>query len=116
MTDNENRPIKLEVFDPPMCCSTGVCGPNVDKRLVAFAANLDWIRSRGIRVERYNPSHQYEAFSGNEKVVRAVNDHGMVCLPLILLGGEIVSHGVYPAREELAAMAGLGSAATTAHG
>jgi hypothetical protein len=21
---------KVQVFDPPMCCSTGVCGPEVD--------------------------------------------------------------------------------------
>lgn len=22
--------MKIEVFDPPMCCSSGVCGPAVD--------------------------------------------------------------------------------------
>ena len=28
----------LQVFDPPMCCSTGVCGPQVDPELPRFAA------------------------------------------------------------------------------
>ncbi len=110
MRDAAGNGIRLEVFDPPMCCSTGVCGPNVDQRLVAFAAALDWLRANGVRVERYSPAHQFEAFSGNAKVVATVNDQGMGCLPLILVNGEIISHGVYPAREELAAMVGPGTA------
>jgi len=33
--------MKIQVLDPPRCCSTGVCGPNVDPELVRFAADLD---------------------------------------------------------------------------
>lgn len=98
---------KLEVFDPPMCCSSGVCGPNVDPRLVEFSAALDWLRAQGVQVERYNPSHQYDAFAGNAIVVKAITDWSLNCLPLILVNGEIGSRSVYPAREELADMAGL---------
>jgi hypothetical protein len=39
----------LEIFDPPMCCSTGVCGPDPDPRLPQFAADLAWLASRGWR-------------------------------------------------------------------
>lgn len=99
---------KLEVFDPVMCCSSGVCGPNVDARLVQFSAALDWIRTQGVQVERYDPSHRYDAFLGNVAVVKAVNQHGLHWLPLILLNGEIVSHGAYPSKEELVAITGLG--------
>ena len=98
---------EIQIFDPPMCCSSGVCGPNVDTKLVQFVAALDWLRSQGIQVERYNPSHQYEAFAGNAIVVKAVNDHGTSCLPLILLNGEIASHNSYPSQEELVALVGL---------
>jgi arsenite methyltransferase len=97
----------IQVFDSPMCCSTGVCGPKVDKRLVQFAAALEWLRGQGVQVERYNPSQQYDAFVGNATVVDAVNTQGMECLPLILADGEIVSYGCYPSKEELAVMAGL---------
>jgi len=83
----------VQVFDPPMCCSSGVCGPKVDKRLV----------------ERYNPSQQYEAFVGNAIVVNTINTQGTECLPLILVDGEIVSYGGYPSKEELAVMAGVES-------
>ena len=113
MTGKEEKIVKLEVFDPPMCCSSGVCGPNVDVKLVQFGAALDWLRSQGVQVERFNPSHQYEAFAGNATVVKAVNDHGTSCLPLILVNGQIVSQNNYPSREELATLVGLGGAATT---
>ena len=111
MTGKDNKTMKLEVFDPPMCCSSGVCGPNVDTKLVQFGAALDWLRSQGIPVERYNPSHHYEAFTGNATVVKAVNDQGPSCLPLILRNGAVVSHTCYPSREELATLAGLSGVA-----
>ena len=101
------RPI--EVFDPPMCCSSGECGPKVDKRLVQFSAALEWLRGQGVQVERYNPSHQYEAFAGNATVLNTINTLGTECLPMILVDGEIVSRGGYPSKEELAAMAGVES-------
>ena len=97
-----------------MCCSSGVCGPSVDQKLVQFNGTLEWLRSQGVQVERYNPSHQFDAFANNATVVKAVNDHGMSYLPLILLNWRIVNHSSYPSREELAAIVGLGGAASTA--
>ncbi|MDD4870955.1 MAG: arsenite efflux transporter metallochaperone ArsD [Kiritimatiellae bacterium] len=99
---------KVEVFDPPMCCSSGVCGPKVDKKLVEFSAALEWLRTKGVEVTRYNPAQQYEAFIGNAKVTQAVNNGGTSCLPLILVDGEVVSQGGYPAKDELVALAGIG--------
>lgn len=48
--------MEIRVFDPPMCCSTGVCGPSVDPELVRFSADLDWLKAQGVTVERYNLS------------------------------------------------------------
>ncbi|MFO1490674.1 MAG: arsenic metallochaperone ArsD family protein [Kiritimatiellia bacterium] len=39
----------LEIFDPAMCCSTGVCGSLVDPALVRFAALLQQLQERGVR-------------------------------------------------------------------
>ncbi len=99
---------KIEVFDPPMCCSSGVCGPNVDKKLVEFNATLVSLSAHGIEVQRYNPAQQYETFISNQTVVKTVNDIGTGCLPLILVDGEVASHGRYPGKAELADMVGLG--------
>jgi len=98
---------KLEVFDPPMCCPTGVCGPNVDPALVQFASDFLWIAGQGVHVERYNLAQQPQAYAANDTVKAALEQYGTGCLPLILLNGAIISKGRYPAREELARLAGL---------
>ncbi|MCX6903980.1 MAG: arsenite efflux transporter metallochaperone ArsD [Verrucomicrobia bacterium] len=105
MTDKDDESVKLEVFDPPMCCSSGVCGPKVDPKLLQFSVALEWLRSQGVQVERYNPSHQYDAFAGNATVVKAITDWGLDCLPLILVNGNIASRGLYPGKDKLSAMA-----------
>lgn len=98
---------KLEVFDPPMCCSTGVCGPAVDAALVQFASDFLWVAGQGVHVERYNLAQQPQAFAANETVKSRLSKDGTACLPLILADGEVVSAGRYPVQEELARIAGL---------
>ena len=98
---------KLEVFDPPMCCSTGICGPSVDPTLVRFAADFHWLAGQGLVVERYNLAQQPQAYAANPTVMEALAQYGNRCLPLILLNGAIVSKGCYPTREELAHIAGI---------
>ena len=98
---------KLEVFDPPMCCSTGICGPGVDPTLVRFAADFHWLAGQGLVVERYNLAQQPQAYAANPTVKAALAQYGNGCLPLILLNGAIVSKGCYPTRQELAHMAGV---------
>ncbi len=102
---------RVVVFDPPMCCSTGVCGPNVDPKLVRFAADLHWLANQKIAVERHNLAQEPQAFAASSVVKTALREHGNECLPLILLDGSIVSQGQYPSREELARMAGVEPAA-----
>ena len=98
--------IRLEVYDPPMCCSTGVCGPNIDLVLPRFAADLQWLVEQGIVVERFNLSQQPQAFVNNEAVKTTLEQEGNACLPLILVNGQIVSKGCYPSRDELLIFAG----------
>lgn len=98
---------KLEVFDPAMCCSTGICGPSVDPRLVRFSADLDWLKGQGVGVERFNLSQQPGAFAGDAAVKSALETKGEGALPLVKVNGEVKSTGVYPTREELSAWAGV---------
>ena len=97
----------FQVFDPPMCCSSGACGPAVNPVLPQFAADLDWLKSQGVKVERYGLSQQPNAFAETDAVQRALSSEGTNCLPLVLVNGQIVSCGTYPIREELASFAGL---------
>ncbi len=97
----------VRVFDPAMCCSTGICGPSVDPQLVRFAADLDWLKSQGASVERFNLSQQPAAFAGDADVKQALEARGDAGLPLVKVDGVVKSSGVYPTRNELAAWAGL---------
>jgi hypothetical protein len=100
---------KLDVYDPPMCCSSGVCGPAVDPKLVHFRAALKDVEARGVQVTRYNPSQQQAAFAANPLVTRTVEREGLGCLPLIVVDGAIVSRGEYPDGATLLALLNLDS-------
>ncbi len=92
----------VQVYDKPMCCSTGVCGPQVDPVLPQFAADLDWLKSQGNQVERFNLAQQPMAFIENQEVHQLLGSEGTDCLPLILINGKIVSRKEYPSREVMA--------------
>ncbi|WP_340105946.1 arsenite efflux transporter metallochaperone ArsD [Rhodohalobacter sp. 8-1] len=91
----------IEVYDPAMCCSTGVCGPDVDDAVADFAGDVKWLKSQGIDVRRYNLGQEPEAFKMNPEVISRLQKKGTECLPLLLINGEIVSEGGYPARRQL---------------
>lgn len=93
----------VQVFDKPMCCSTGVCGPQVDPILPRFAADLDWLRSKGHRVERFNLAQEPAAFMQSAAVQSLLSSAGVDCLPVVVVDGKIVSKGHYPSRELLTA-------------
>jgi AhpD family alkylhydroperoxidase len=97
----------IEVYDPAMCCSTGVCGPSVDPALARFAADLEWLAAQGAQVKRFNLAQQPDAFAANEIVTGALREKGESALPLVLADGQIASEGVYPQRSQLAAIAEL---------
>jgi len=100
----------LRIFDPPQCCSTGVCGSDVDPALVQFAADLKWLAARGVTVERYNLAQQPEVFIQDSAVREAVSASGTGVLPLVIAEGQIAAHSRYPNRDELARIAGLTAA------
>ncbi len=108
--------VTIRVFDPAMCCSTGVCGPSVDPELARFAADVDWLHKQGVTIERHNLSSEPAAFAA-DATVRGALARGTEVLPLILVGDRIAVEGAYPSRETLAALAGVivrcGEAAAT---
>ena len=97
----------VRVFDPAMCCSTGICGPSVDPQLVHFAAHLDWLKRKGVSVERFNLSQEPAAFANDAAVKAALEAKGDAALPLVQVDGVVKSCGVYPSRDELASWTGV---------
>lgn len=99
----ENVMKTIQIYDRPMCCSTGVCGPSVDPVLPRFAADLDWLKSLGHQVDRYNLAQQPMAFTQNTQIHQLLATRGTDCLPVVLVDGQVVSHGKYPVRDQLTA-------------
>jgi arsenite methyltransferase len=100
----------IQVFDKPMCCSSGVCGPQVDPTLVRFAADLDWLRRQNVQVERFNLAQQPGEFAGHDDVRSALQSKGTDALPIIRVDGQIVCQGEYPQRDLLASWAHVSQA------
>ena len=90
----------LQIYDPAMCCSTGICGPDVDPDLANFASLLSQLQQRGVKVERYNLGQQPVAFVQNAQVKTLLEREGVEALPAIFHNGELLLKGRYPTREE----------------
>jgi len=103
--------MNLQVYDPAMCCTTGVCGPAVDPALVRFAADLTWLSAQGIAVARYNLAQNPAAYVENEAVKDVLIAQGEAGLPVIVLAGKVVATARYPSREELMRLCGLDAGA-----
>jgi hypothetical protein len=101
--------MRIRVFDPPLCCPTGVCGPTVDPELVRIGADLAWLASRGVAVERYNLAQQPQAFVAETRVSALLREAGETALPLVLCDDAVLAVGRYPTREALARAAGVSS-------
>lgn len=106
-TDPASAPRHLHVYDPALCCATGVCGPQVDPALARFAGDAKWLEAQGVEVRRFNLAQNPAAFVENERVRAALTAKGEAALPCVLVNGEVTLTGQYPARAQLAAWFGL---------
>lgn len=91
---------EIKIYDPAMCCSTGVCGPDLDPVLPQVSGFLHQLKERGIKVERYNLAQQPIAFVRNEEVKAILEKEGVGVLPLVFIDGKLALRGVYPDHEK----------------
>lgn len=96
----------VEIFDPPMCCPTGLCGPTVDETLLNVSEMILSLQAKGIRVQRYQMTSQPQAFLNNADVYRLVREQQLTALPITAVNGRVIRVGAYPTLAEvLAALA-----------
>ncbi|WP_067725922.1 arsenite efflux transporter metallochaperone ArsD [Oceanobacillus damuensis] len=93
---------KVEIFDPAMCCSTGVCGPSVDPDLTRVASAVYSLEKKGANITRYNLANDPSAFTDNKTVNQVLHEKGADALPVTLLDNEVVRVGSYPTNEDFA--------------
>jgi hypothetical protein len=95
--------MKIEVFDPAMCCSTGVCGPSVDPELVRIQETLRQIEKQApaVVVARFSLSNDPQAYVENNEISEFLKNEGPQCLPVVLVDGQCLSKGGYPQNNQL---------------
>ena len=92
---------KVSLYEPAMCCDTGVCGPGVDTELLRVSSIIQTLeKADGVEVERFNLTGNPAAFVENEKIGELLQSKGADILPVVLLDGEIVKMAGYPSNEE----------------
>lgn len=93
---------KVEIFDPAMCCSTGVCGPSVDPELTRVASAIYLLEKKGFDIKRYQLTNDPDKFADNVEVNSVLHEKGPDALPVVLVNNQVVKVGRYPTNEELA--------------
>ena len=101
--------MEIRVFEPALCCNTGVCGTDVDQNLVNFTADLASLKELGVEIQRHNLANDPVAFAENEILRSFLEVAGSDGLPLTLVNGVTVMTGTYPSREQLLKFSGQSS-------
>lgn len=99
----------LKIYDPAMCCPTGVCGTSVDTKLVQLSNFLNSLDKNMFEVKRFGLSTNPQEYVLNSEVSRLLNEEGVESLPLIFLDDELLFKGDYPSVPTLSSKMGLGS-------
>jgi len=92
---------RIEIFDPPMCCPTGVCGPTLDQTLLDVNDMILSLKAAGVSVERYQMTSYPAAFLNNADVMRLVREQQMAALPITVVRGQVIKVGAYPTLDEV---------------
>ncbi|WP_017434556.1 arsenite efflux transporter metallochaperone ArsD [Saccharococcus caldoxylosilyticus] len=98
---------KIEIFDPAMCCPTGICGPSIDPELIRISIAVNNLKSKGIDIVRYNLGSEPDAFVANEIIRKLLTEKGPDVLPIVLVDGEVIKEKGYPTNAELAELTGM---------
>jgi len=98
---------KIEIFDPAMCCATGVCGPSIDPELLRMATVINNLKNRGIIITRHGLSSEPQQFVSNQVISDLLQKEGAEVLPITLVDGQVAKTKTYPSNKELSAWLGI---------
>lgn len=97
----ENLKTVVKVFEPPMCCPTGICGPTIDGKLADFNDLIERLKKENYVIERYSLTQNPDAFQNEEQVMAIIKDEQVEALPISVIDGEIIKKGAYPTDEDI---------------
>jgi len=91
---------KMSIYEPAMCCPTGLCGVGVNPELLRVSTVLNTLKRNGITVQRFNLTSAPQEFVSNKAINEFINVNGVDELPAVVVEGEIVITGRYPTNQE----------------
>ncbi|MGM9992903.1 MAG: arsenite efflux transporter metallochaperone ArsD [Candidatus Bruticola sp.] len=97
----------IKIYEPAMCCPTGLCGVSVDPELLRISTKLNTLKQNGIEVKRFNLSNAPQEFVNNKAVAEFLQKFGPEKLPVVVVDNKIVIAGHYPSNEEFAQWMGV---------
>ena len=101
LSNSQTSEVTVEIFDPPMCCPTGMCGPTIDQALLNVNEMILTLQSDDVSVVRYQMTSHPQAFLNNADVMRLVREQQMAALPITVVGGKVIKAGEYPTLTEI---------------
>jgi Arsenical resistance operon protein ArsD len=107
--------LDVEIFDPPLCCPTGLCGPVLDTTLVDLGEAINALQADGRTVVRHMMTADPQAFMRNREVYQLIRERQLAALPITVVRGQIVKTDAYATLDEMrvALEAGLVPASAT---
>ena len=91
----------IEIFDPPLCCPTGLCGPVLDTTLLDISEAIVALQAEGRSVTRHMMAADPQAFMRNRDVYQLIRERQLEALPITVVRGRIVKTDAYPSLTEL---------------
>jgi hypothetical protein len=98
---------KIEIFDPALCCPTGLCGPNVNPDLIRIAAAVEYLKRQGVDIDRHNLRDVPQLYVDNSVVNNYLNENGAEALPIVIVDGKLELAGKYPTNIQLTEWTGV---------
>lgn len=103
-TTTDTKRITIEIYDPPMCCPSGLCGPSIDPELLDINEAILKLKKEydgQVTIERYLLTQQGPKFMQNPNVLSLLKSNGVAILPITTIDGEVVKQKEYPSYDEL---------------
>ena len=97
----------IEIFDPAMCCPTGLCGTNIDPNLMRIAVIVDTLKKKGVKITRHNLKDEPMIYVTNTKINNLLQSKGVEVLPITLVDGEVAVTGEYPSTKQISEWSGV---------
>lgn len=98
---------KIEIFEPGMCCPTGLCGPSIDSEVLRISTVVNTLEKKGIAIKRYNLTSNTKEFVSNKIINELLSKEGENVLPVTLVEGKVEKKKAYPTNEEFTKLTGI---------